>query len=309
MKYHISISVIMPCYNASTYIHEAINSIIEQSHKDWELIIVDDCSTDDSIKISQSFNDDRIRLYRLKKNRGNYYARNYGIKRARGKYIAMMDADDICLQHRLERQFNFLETHKHIGAIGCNYNLINEKGYKIGTVERSCNYKQFKVNLLLDNYMLQSTILTRSHLLKKYGIKYDEQFIYASDYHFVFQCSKYFRIQNIQDILLSYRINPTGITKSKFELQQQYAKIIRNQIYQYYFGNILTTTEYKIIEDISDKYCQKRLHDDTSIEALLNKILEYNSSQRKLPQKKLYNVLLFLVLNDCIPNTKQFYIQ
>ncbi len=296
MKYRVSISVIMPCYNASQYAYEAIVSIIEQSHEDWELIVVDDGSIDNTVQIIQSFNNDRIRLYRLRKNHGNYYARNYGIKQASGKYIAMMDADDISMPHRLRRQFDFLEKHKRVGAISCNYNLIDENGHKKGTVKRNYKYKDLKVRLLLDNYILQSTIFIRSHLLKKHGIKYDERFLYASDYHFVFQCSKYFRILGIEDILLSYRINFDGITISKFEIQQEHARVIRKEIFAYYFGKLLTLSEYDIIQDLSDKYFSKKLYDKLRVERLLNKMLDYNNQSRMLSQQHLYRILISLAI-------------
>ncbi|MBL7849463.1 MAG: glycosyltransferase family 2 protein [Cyclobacteriaceae bacterium] len=143
----LSISVILPCYNAENLVRDAIQSILKQTTNNWELIVVDDASTDSSLSVIRSYQDDRIRVLSLDVNSGYPTAMNAGIALARGKYIARMDADDVCLPTRLEEQLKALELHPEAAFCGlnryritpgnklyCDRNLTNDK-YKIETWE------------------------------------------------------------------------------------------------------------------------------------------------------------------------------
>lgn len=118
MKPKSLISIIMPCYNAGRYVGAAIESILVQSFQDFELIVINDGSSDNSHQEILKYTDSRIRYTLLEKPPGNYPARNAGIAMARGKYICVMDADDIAFKDRLQVQYNYLKCHHRIGAIG-----------------------------------------------------------------------------------------------------------------------------------------------------------------------------------------------
>lgn len=120
------ISVVMPAYNVEKYVEEAVCSILDQTYCDFEFIIVDDGSTDRTREILRSFSDPRISLLFNDKNEGNYPARNRGCRLARGKYIAVMDADDVALPERLERQVEYMEKHSDVLACGTAYRLIGK---------------------------------------------------------------------------------------------------------------------------------------------------------------------------------------
>lgn len=296
----------MPCYNVAKYIRESIVSIINQSFKDWELIIIDDASTDNTIEIIEEINDKRLKLFRLNQNIGNYRARNFGICKAKGKYIAMFDADDISLPQRLQMQFDYLEKHKGVGAIGSNYNLIDEHGKIFSKIDRSCSYIDFQMTLLANNFMLQSTIFIRSHLLKKHNIKYDERFKYASDYYFVFHCAKFFRIFNINQTLVSYRLRSDGITGSKYYEQQKFASQIRKEIILYYLGSSMTSFEIDLVcVIVTNQKPRETKINFFEIERTLNKVLAINHERKVFPQHKLYNYLGQAVLNFLQKNQKQ----
>lgn len=281
----------MPCYNACNFIHLAITSIIQQRFTDWELIVVDDASTDNTVELIKTFHDNRIRLFCLEENKGNYVARNFGLEQARGKYIAMFDADDISLVDRLRIQYDYMERYKHVGCIGSNYGFIDSEGNLVGRMTRHCSYGQFKLRMLLDNYMLQSTIFLRSHLLKKYKIRYKEQYRYASDYHFVFQCSKYFNTHNIPDVLVNYRINLSSITKTKFVEQQQCATKIRLEVFKHYFSEIITSKDIENIDAIFNRYNNTKKIDINEMELLFNQFLAYNYEKNHFHKKGLYDLL------------------
>ncbi|WP_160069136.1 glycosyltransferase family 2 protein [Sphingobacterium bovisgrunnientis] len=243
----ILISVIMPCYNSELYITKAIESILNQSLSNIEFIIVDDGSTDSTVNIVKSFNDPRIKFIQLKSNKGNYFARNIGIRHAIGKYIAMFDSDDISENNRLEIQYKYLEKKKHVGAIGSNYSFIDEKGNPLGNMKRECNYQDFKIKLLENNYMLQSTIMIRRKLILKYNLLYKLKYKIASDYDFVARCSRYFPIYNIPDNLIRYRFHAKQITSMKMKTQRKYAMMIRKDIF-FQFQVDDFESNYEIIE-------------------------------------------------------------
>jgi glycosyltransferase involved in cell wall biosynthesis len=119
------VSIIMPSYNAAKYIQEAVNSIVNQTYKKWELIIIDDFSTDNTESIIKSIKDDRIRYYKNKKNIGAALSRNFAIKNARGRWIAFLDSDDIWLPEKLDKQIKFM-TENNYGFTYSKYFLINE---------------------------------------------------------------------------------------------------------------------------------------------------------------------------------------
>ncbi|MBP3882870.1 MAG: glycosyltransferase family 2 protein [Lachnospiraceae bacterium] len=105
------VSIIMPSYNTADYITDSIRSIQAQTHKDWELIIVDDCSTDNSMEVIRSFNEPRIKLLKNEKNSGAAVSRNYALREARGKWIAFLDSDDTWVPEKLEKQIKFMKEH------------------------------------------------------------------------------------------------------------------------------------------------------------------------------------------------------
>src|SRR5690625_6791695 len=126
----IKISVIMPAYNEERYIAESIQSILNQTFQDFELIIVDDGSTDKTFEIASSFNDPRVKLYK-QQNSGPAAARNKALSLAKGKYIALQDADDRSKPERLEKQYDFLENNLDYIAVGTDADYIDKDGFFI----------------------------------------------------------------------------------------------------------------------------------------------------------------------------------
>ncbi len=122
------VSVIMPVYNAEKYIFEAVNSVIEQTYTNWELVLINDGSSDLSINIIKEFKDSRIRLYENRENMGIAYSRNRAIDLSRGKYIAIMDNDDISLPNRLKIQVEYLENHEEIDVLSGASMVIDSHG-------------------------------------------------------------------------------------------------------------------------------------------------------------------------------------
>lgn len=121
------VSIIMPSYNVSKYIKDSINSVLEQTYSNWELIIIDDCSIDDTCKIVNTFKDDRIILINNRKNSGAAISRNSGIKIAKGNWIAFLDSDDLWESTKLEKHLEFMCKNDY-GFSYTNYSKIDENG-------------------------------------------------------------------------------------------------------------------------------------------------------------------------------------
>ena len=133
LKKNLEISVLMSVYNGEKYILDAIKSVLNQSYVNFEFIIIDDGSTDNTLSIIKSFSDNRIKLIQNKKNLGLTKSLNIGLEAAAGKYIARMDADDICDPERLSLQLNYLNNHPEIGVLGTDIELINKVGKKFNS--------------------------------------------------------------------------------------------------------------------------------------------------------------------------------
>lgn len=221
------ISVVMPVFNAAKYLAASIQSIINQSLYDFEFIIIDDGSTDESFEITNSYRDKRIKVYQNTKNIGNYPNRNFGMGIARGKYICVMDGDDIALPNRLEKQFQWMELNPLAGICGSYIEII--------PYGKSPNFildeELLKVHFLSNNHCSHPSLIMRKELLEKFHLTYDEQFYYSADFDICARGFKYFKVQNMRDVLLQYRIQPEQISLAKFEKQKFYADKIRiNQV-------------------------------------------------------------------------------
>ena len=113
----------MPSYNTGQFMSDSINSVLSQTYQNWELIIIDDCSTDNSIEIIKSYKDPRIKLLRNEKNSGAAISRNYGLREAKGRYIAFLDSDDIWLPNKLDEQITFMKNNTYVFTY-CDYMIV-----------------------------------------------------------------------------------------------------------------------------------------------------------------------------------------
>ena len=225
------ISVIMPVYNAGKFVSEAILSILNQTFVDFEFIVVDDGSTDNSWDVIQTFSDDRMITIRNGKNIGNCKSRNFGISKSKGKYVAVMDADDIALPDRLWKQYNYMESNPATVAIGAQLNFLGTER----KTEMPVTYHEICAGLLDNSRVMHPTLFVRADVIKQLG-GYDEQYKYASDYDLACRLSLTGKIENLPDTCVVYRLHPDQISHAKRLEQQEYADVIR-QKYQIAFIN------------------------------------------------------------------------
>lgn len=207
-----AISVVMPVYNAETYLAAAIRSILDQSLKDIELVIVDDGSTDGSAAVIASFADPRLRCIR-QENRGIANALDRGIAEARAPWIARQDADDIALPQRLEEQLRFLRAHPEVGLLGTWATTIAQDGTPTGVLEHRTDHESIRYLLLFDSPFVHPSVIFRKDLYLQAG-GYDPDPAIFEDLDLWYRMVRITRTANLPMHLVRYRDVPTGLTRS-----------------------------------------------------------------------------------------------
>lgn len=210
------ISIILPAYNAALYIGEAIESLLKQTFRDFELIIIDDGSQDETLEKIKSFKDERIKLHKNETNLGIIRSLNKGLKLAQGEYVARMDADDISLPKRLEIQYNFLEENKNI--IGCGA-YMKTFGATKELWAGPHKPEEVKAALLFFNVLNHPTMLLRRSLFDNDSYLYSEDYPHAEDYELWTRISRKFLLSNIPKVLLRYRLHEKSVSSSHHQEQ------------------------------------------------------------------------------------------
>jgi len=202
----------MPAFNAGKYIKEAIQSILGQSYQNFELIVIDDCSNDDTAKIifDLAALDARIRPYRNKQNLGIAGNRNKGVGLSQGKYLAWQDADDISVPNRLAMQSEFLELNPQVGIIGGGLELFSEDGI-LGYRRYPHSDELIRRNIFRYSPISQPAAMIRTEALRKVG-PYDLTLPPAEDLDMTFRIGEHYQLSNLTETLVRYRVSDTSAT-------------------------------------------------------------------------------------------------
>ena len=206
------VTVVMAVYNAAQFLEEAVASVLSQTWRDFELIVVDDASTDGSGAVLERFNDPRIRIIRHSSNQGASLSRNDALAAARGEYIAIMDADDVCAPDRLERQVEYLDAHAATGLVGCAvYDNIDATGAVLYTSRLPEDNADIQRTIMKRWCFLHSSIMFR-RLLGEAAGGYRTAFEPAEDHDFVLRILERAEAHNLSEPLVTYRLNHGGLT-------------------------------------------------------------------------------------------------
>lgn len=205
------VTVLTSVYNGEKYLQEAIDSILGQTFKDFEFLIVNDGSTDKTAEILKSYKDVRIKIVNNEKNIGLTKSLNKGLKLARGKYIARQDADDISLSTRFEEELKFFDKNSNVALVGTDYFLINEKDEIIHRVNCFTENSKLKEKLLEGNQFGHGSIMFKKECIDKVGA-YREEFEFAQDFDFYLRIVEAYDIANIPEPLYKWRININSVS-------------------------------------------------------------------------------------------------
>lgn len=282
----VKISVLMPVYNMAAYVEEAICSILTQTYSNFELLILDDGSTDGTLDIVRKFDDKRIRVLAHSVNQGLVETLNQGINLCSGEYIARMDGDDIALPHRFERQVAFMDVHQHCGVCGSQAYLLG----KGNVTAKPLNHEAIRCWQLFHCTLVHPTVMMRKSVLEQTGVRY-HYYPHAEDYEIWNRLTAVTQVVNLPDVLLMYRQHPNQISSTQQDVQKiQSERIRRDQLRL--IGIDPSADEYEIHLDFCN--FRIRVHEQDHYYRCLawaHKILEGNLRQTKYDHQTLNTVL------------------
>ena len=286
------ISVIMSVYNGETYLEEAIESVINQTFQNWELIVINDCSTDRTAEILESFalRDERIKVHTNEVNLKLPSSLNKAISLSCGKYIARMDADDICLPDRLEKQYKFMEERKDVALSSCRFMTVKNGVYASGGAGGRCDFEAIKSMLLVANPILHPGVIAKADVMK--NLNYDTTLTCTEDLElWTRMVMSNQKIEILPECLLIYRLHDKQITSTT--LERQHTEVLK--IEQKYYGSMLKEMDKEMAEFyISGIYFKEN--------ADIDKFLEYAKWLRSVTsenfKKNMVNYALFEILAE-----------
>jgi glycosyltransferase involved in cell wall biosynthesis len=221
------VSVLMPVYNAEVYLRDAMSSVFAQTFRDFELIVVDDGSTDSTASILEACGDSRLRVLRNQGNLGVIASLNRGLEWARGEFIARMDADDFCYPNRLAVQIEFMKRRPEIGVVGAWYRPIGARRFRMvrlpATHEDICAWLPFHCPIAHPTTVLRRKVLVSNKL------NYDLEYRHAEDYDLWSRAAHVTRLANIPQALLRYRVHLDQVTSHHRDVQAVNSKRVRRR--------------------------------------------------------------------------------
>ncbi|QHI28055.1 glycosyltransferase [Acinetobacter haemolyticus] len=228
------VSVVLPAYNAELYLREAIDSVLAQSFTDFELIIINDGSIDKTEDIILSYNDSRIVYVKNEKNLGLIGTLNKGMSLAKGKYIARMDADDICFPQRFAKQVDFLEKNQEYVICGAAAYRFYDHISDGKAFNPPLNDENIRVRLFFNSAFIHPSVMFRTDVIRDHHLRFSDDYKYAEDYFFWMDLLKYGKGFNLKEKLLYYRVvatSQTAVGNSNVEKRKE----ILGNIHKRYF--------------------------------------------------------------------------
>lgn len=210
-KSFFKVSILMTFFNEEKFIKRSLKSLINQSFKNWEAVIIDDCSTDNSADIIKKFKDQRIKYFKLKKHKGRTSALNFGLQKCKGRFISILDADDFYFKNKLKKQINLLKKNKEIKFLASWGKFIDSKGKKITIFKTPKTIKKIKKKLFTTNIIGHSSVIYDKNFAKKNNLipyKYD----YAVDYELTLKFLKITKVHVIPEILVAFTMRGDSVT-------------------------------------------------------------------------------------------------
>jgi glycosyltransferase involved in cell wall biosynthesis len=294
------VSVIMLVFNSEKYVGEAIQSILNQTYRNFELIIIDGGSTDKSLEIITKFHamDNRIKIIH-QTGKGIPSARNEGCKFASGNYIAIMDSDDIAIKNRLEKQVTFFEKNSDVGICGSWVKTVGEIST---TWKHPCDNDKIKGSLLFFCPFAHSSVMMRKDAIPFFPEPYTESYDTAEDYDLWVKCMNYAKYSNLSIPLVLYRIHQENNSVIyKGEQKENSMKIQKNLLNNLNISPsenelCINNSFYARGEDLSEEYL-------LDVQKWLSKLYEANSIKKLFPESILFEMFSEMWYRACIKKT------
>jgi len=289
------VSVLLPVYNAQDYLRESIDSILNQSFTDFELIIINDGSTDRSKEMIDSYTDPRIRLID-QDNAGLPVSLNRAIAIAKGQYLARQDADDVSLPNRLAEQVEFMESNPSCGLLGTWAQILEVNTPTDRELNHPCDNGEIQIKLMFYNCFVHSSVMIRKDSLNVAGIYPEDPAKFPpEDYDLWLRIAKNFQVANLPKVLLQYRELPSSISRQKLDLMQARARLMSTHALDSLLNKTATVNEIKLLVDAMTIQAENFTSAQYKrFQSLLSEI-----AQKKFDQWPQYQLGIETGLRDC----------
>ena len=294
----VSVSVIMATYNTPVpMLREAVESILKQTFSDFEFLIIDDGSTDASVSYLDSIKDPRVRIIRNPQNIGITKSLNIGLREANGRYIARMDADDVSLPERFQKEFDFMESHPDVIVCGTRIGTIDETGRVLSlSPQRPHDMEDYRVRMLFQNPgPIHPTAFFNNDMLRDNNITYNEELIHAQDYGMWETVCHYGTVYTLDDVLLYRRKHEGQISSARRGTQIKCDKITLKHILSELLDQV-TDEEVDFHYMYSGGYFSDVVMTD-DVAAWYAKLLQANKEKHIYNQEKLEKRILTIKKN------------
>lgn len=295
----LKVSVIMPAYNREKYIKEAIESVLNQTFQDFELIIIDDGSTDNTVNIIKEFSDKRIILFQHETNKGVAAARNTGYLAAKGKYIVIADSDDINLPTKLEEQVNFLDNNPEFDIVGCQYQHFDSNTGKLIRIEEFLeNSKEIKASYLLRNFQAPASMFRREKIQNEGYFLHNEKYTAAVDAEWFSKQPDSINLTNIQKVLYLYRRHLNQMTLEIEDTPQKNWFHKSSLELLSMIGINASDTESSLLKELGNPILSKSPN-QIAMEDFISKIIEKNRIVKFFDDYYLKRILIIHYIKYC----------
>jgi glycosyltransferase involved in cell wall biosynthesis len=299
------LSIIMPLFNSERYVGVAVESLLSQSYGDFELIIVNDCSTDGSLEVLRKYNDQRICIMHNETNQGIVFSRNKGLKAANGTFIAPFDSDDVAMPNKFNLQIGFLKKHTRLGMLGSWAKLIDENGNLLKKRWKlKAKSERIPAVMFFRNYFVQSAVIMRRDAMPKHG--YRNGYDLVEDWMMWCEIAENHPVWNFPEYLIQYRIHKHGNSQADSDLMHMKDKII----FGYHFNKLGLKPDnhtFELFKLIKNQQPITNYDQLKQIEAILIEIAEANIKTGFYDHKQMMKVLLNRWMKICSKTqTKQY---
>lgn len=226
-----NVTVFIAVFNGEQFLEETIASVLAQTYRNFELLVVDDCSTDRTAEILRAIDDPRLRVERNERNRGRTYTRNRGLQLARGEFLAVLDADDLCEPERLAKCVAFLDSHPQVAAVGSAATYVDEGGRPLFVNRVPTDSALIRSRMFTVNCFVHSSVTMRRRWALAVG-GYDERLSQAEDYDLLLRLGARHPLANLPEPLVRYRIHGGQVSQQKLAVQRKLADAVRVEAFE-----------------------------------------------------------------------------
>lgn len=298
------VSVVLPVYNRPSVIN-TINSVLAQTYDNFELLVIDNASTDDTVKTIKEIKDSRIRLVINEENKGQTFSINRGLELANGKYIARIDADDLMASERLEKQVDFMEKNLEYGLVGCWVQYITLEDKKAFVVKMPVTDKSMRVMQTIACGMFHPAAMMRKSILDEYHITYSPDIVMAEDYDMWRKIMAYSKAMNLPEVLSYYRKGDNDSVRHA-DIMQRECHYVRNLVCEAELKGTSYYKKMKAIIEIEDKP-RKTIKESISLWKFYNKYIDDNLERGTLEHEVLKTHIRLKVYSDIAAGNDAFY--